>query len=372
MTTFVSTSNMTTSQQRKVLKFKKALDETRSMFNDSDVRGFSFESLINSSISELDELVKIIKKVKLRVKIIDKFVAEGILTEDPVVDPSLVNEALLAQLNEKYPGQAAHRLKFSHENSDKRARVIIGENREIFDQHLSAGVSATIKKFYDDIDMSKMLVTSQLIQESDARSFDAPKDIPNCRNCKVLQDIVESYQVASHADLDAEDLKVKRDIRREAARIAAAKAKEIAEATARALAMIDANGGDDEDYADSLSLAEFEAVSIAEVAKDREDSAGKMDRASASEIESISNRVRQLVWRDLISDMMRVTMENKDEVAAVAKKMTRKLTSRPRGRTLRVTAWGSQNPKLMKNIVAQLCDEVVKSIVADTQGEVEY
>lgn len=158
------------SLDRRVKRLHAEEKKLETEYNASSAKLGTFADVL--MLGDLTETMTWLKKIAKFNKKYTKAIAEGLITEPAIVssDPAVpvrstsavaaesdipkFNEKLYARLAEKYQGRTGQLFKFQYENKSKFLRQIIQENQKEIGYVKS--VRSTIRKLYDDIDISRI------------------------------------------------------------------------------------------------------------------------------------------------------------------------------------------------------------------------
>ena len=151
----------TRTQQQQIRRMKAREVEFEKQLIENNISCINLNSLYKASKEELELLIPMIKKIIQHNEKKNQLITEGAYRE-PIIYKDEYNEELYEYLNEQYKGIKAKRLKYQYENKKDRFReIIIKENQLQFNNNLKDTAENTIKKFFDNIDISNYQPTER-------------------------------------------------------------------------------------------------------------------------------------------------------------------------------------------------------------------
>ena len=147
-----------------------------------------YKDIVNASVYELDHLAAMIKKIKIHRKATDRLIKEKLIIDVEIKEELAIDGELLAHLNNKYSGIKGKRLKYKSSRKDKQREFIITENLDVLHNCFSTATENTIKKFYNDIDLSRYEPSSR---DYEALKGTKTKAEPPPEKCEVPKTIIK-------------------------------------------------------------------------------------------------------------------------------------------------------------------------------------
>ena len=140
--------------QQKLRRMREREADFVAKFTENNITCVTFEQLLRGSKSELESLIPIIKKIIQHQEKVNELIASNVFRLEPI-SANEINTELYEYLQDQYKGIASKTLKYK--NSDRKdvfRETIIKENQLQFNNCLTIEAENTIKKFFDDIDIS--------------------------------------------------------------------------------------------------------------------------------------------------------------------------------------------------------------------------
>lgn len=140
-------------QQQKLRRMAQREAQFEAQFAENNIKCCTLDRLYATSTTELTDLLGIIKKMIQHNKKTDDLIAEGCYKSDAIIDD--YDDEMSNYLAEKYKGQKGKILKYTYcHQKDKFREEVINDNQLQFNNRLSTKMETSIKKLYDDIDIS--------------------------------------------------------------------------------------------------------------------------------------------------------------------------------------------------------------------------
>ena len=140
--------------QQKLRRMREREADFVAKFTENNITCVTFEQLLKGSEAELTALIPIIKKIIQHQEKVNELIASNVFRLEPI-SANEINTELYEYLQDQYKGIASKTLKYK--NSDRKdvfRETIIKENQLQFNNCLTIEAENTIKKFFDDIDIS--------------------------------------------------------------------------------------------------------------------------------------------------------------------------------------------------------------------------
>ena len=140
--------------QQKLRRMREREADFVAKFTENNITCVTFEQLLRGSKSELESLIPLIKKIIQHQEKVNELIASNVFRLEPI-SANEINTELYEYLQDQYKGIASKTLKYK--NSDRKdvfRETIIKENQLQFNNCLTIEAENTIKKFFDDIDIS--------------------------------------------------------------------------------------------------------------------------------------------------------------------------------------------------------------------------
>ena len=151
-------------QQQQLRRMRERETDFISKFKNHNITCCSFERLLRASEAEITALIPLLKKIIQHNQKVNVLIADKCFTPDKIITNEC-NEPLLEYLQIQYKGHKGKTLKYK--NSDRKDRfreTILIENQLQFNNCLSIETENSIKKFYDNIDISDYVITDTYLK----------------------------------------------------------------------------------------------------------------------------------------------------------------------------------------------------------------
>ena len=153
-------------QLQKIRRHKAKEEDLKNLFNTTHIECCKFDKIVNATVDELDNLTAFIKKIKIHRKATDRMITEHLIIPQEIKEEVLINTGMYEHLNNVYNGILGKRLKYKYcHRKDKFRETVISDNQLQFNNCLSIEIENTIKKFFNDIDISSYEPTTRDLEK---------------------------------------------------------------------------------------------------------------------------------------------------------------------------------------------------------------
>lgn len=333
--------------RRHTLKEAKLQDD----FSNYNIKCCNYSDLINAEVVELDKLSSIIKKIKIHRKATDRLLQEKLIDNDEIKEPLKLHKPLLAYLQEEYKGVKGQKIKFTHENKDKRRQIIIQEHQDKFNNCLTIEAENSITELFNGITDLKV-------------SFKYYDDLRKSELLKIpmIEPVEEEQVPAENLILDAPELP-KIDINLVVVNKKLIKKNKLT--VKPAIITDDVNDSDDEDIND-FELRIKRESSIDQDVNSKED-LKKWSSLIKKQIKAdLRERMDEFLFNEPVNDEYSHLEDERNEKTTETKSDIINDFLRPfktvKNRNKTLTNWTSRNPASTKKIIEKLIIRIEASI----------
>lgn len=160
----INTKVNSTNQQQRIRRMKQREADFATKFIDNNINCVSLDSLYRASEAEITALIPIMKKIIQHNSKTAELINERCYKPDEISNDQY-NIALFEHLNDTYKGHKGKTLKYKYDHrKDKFRQIIIEENQLQFNNCLSEDAENSIKKLFNDIDISNYTITDTFLK----------------------------------------------------------------------------------------------------------------------------------------------------------------------------------------------------------------